>query len=130
LSNFCFCNYFCFSNFKFQIKIFRVDGVAFAPHRAVNVQDLDADYYFISCYKVFFFLKNKKSFLFFFSKSNKNRIKKIFGPHNGIAYGKKSCLKRIHSINHHFVDANAIPDKFTPGKVNFELTYALSGIYF
>jgi hypothetical protein len=32
----------------------RVDGVAYAPHRRIDVRDLDVDFYFFSVYKVLF----------------------------------------------------------------------------
>lgn len=43
-----------------------IDGVAHAPHRAIDVQDTDVDFYTFSFYKV-------------------------YGPHMAMMYGKKSC---------------------------------------
>ncbi|WP_035695382.1 cysteine desulfurase-like protein [Christiangramia portivictoriae] len=80
-----------------------VDGVAYAPHRKVDVQDLDADFYTFSWYKT-------------------------YGPHLAMMYGKYDLLKELESINHYFIDNDVIPYKLQPGNFNFELTYAVSGI--
>ncbi|WP_299152901.1 cysteine desulfurase-like protein [uncultured Christiangramia sp.] len=80
-----------------------VDGVAYAPHRKVDVQELDVDFYTFSWYKT-------------------------YGPHLAMMYGKYDLLKELESINHYFIDKNAVPYKLQPGNFNFELTYAVSGI--
>ncbi len=80
-----------------------VDGVAYAPHRLPDVQDLDADFYVYSIYKV-------------------------FGPHLGVLYGKEAHLLRLPGINHMFIANDDLPYKFQPGGPNYELTYALNGI--
>ena len=80
-----------------------VDGVAFAPHRAIDVRAMDADFYVFSCYKT-------------------------FGPHQGLLYGKLSLLKDLPSQNHSLVSANNIPYKFQPGNVNYELSYGMTGL--
>lgn len=80
-----------------------VDGVAYAPHRKVDVQELDADFYTFSWYKT-------------------------YGPHLAMMYGKYDLLKELESINHYFIDKDAVPYKLQPGNFNFELTYAVSGI--
>jgi cysteine desulfurase family protein (TIGR01976 family) len=78
-----------------------VDGVAFAPHRLVDVQDLDVDFYVFSTYKT-------------------------FGPHQAIMYGKLALLTQMNGINHPFIDS--IPYKFQPGNLNYELSYSLTAI--
>ena len=80
-----------------------VDGVAHAPHRLIDVQDLDADFYALSFYKV-------------------------FGPHLAMLFGKKDLLLSMPGICHFFVEADNIPYKFQPGSVNYELSYGLLGI--
>lgn len=80
-----------------------IDGVAYAPHRLPDVQDLDADFYVYSLYKV-------------------------FGPHLSVLYGKETHLLRLPGINHSFVANDDLPYKFQPGGPNYELTYALNGI--
>ncbi|MBR9772342.1 MAG: cysteine desulfurase-like protein [Gammaproteobacteria bacterium] len=80
-----------------------VDGVAFAPHRAIDVQDWDVDYYGFSLYKV-------------------------FGPHHAVLYVKKECLLELDNIYHHFFTREQIPGKMEPGNPNYELTYAATGI--
>ena len=78
-----------------------VDGVALAPHRAIDVQAWDVDFYTFSWYKV-------------------------YGPHQGLLYGKRHLLESMPGINHHGIDA--IPYKFQPGNFNYELTYGSAGV--
>lgn len=80
-----------------------VDGVAYAPHRLVDVQDLDVDFYVLSFYKV-------------------------YGPHYSLLYAKKEHLLRMPGINHYFIGQTDIPYKFQPGNVNFELSYGMLGL--
>ncbi|MFC6861316.1 cysteine desulfurase-like protein [Zunongwangia atlantica] len=80
-----------------------VDGVAYAPHRQIDVQELDADFYTFSWYKT-------------------------YGPHLALMYGKYDLLLEMDGINHYFFKKDDIPYKFQPGNFNFELTYSLLGI--
>ncbi|MFQ4137855.1 cysteine desulfurase-like protein [Nodosilinea sp. PGN35] len=80
-----------------------VDGVAFAPHRRVDVQALDVDFYTFSLYKV-------------------------YGPHMALLYGKKELLLTLPGYNHYFIDDRAIPYKFQPGDSSYELSYSLTAI--
>jgi cysteine desulfurase family protein (TIGR01976 family) len=80
-----------------------VDGVAAAPHRLIDVQESDPDFYVFSTYKV-------------------------FGPHLGVLYGKLDLLLEMEGINHYFFTKEDVPYKFQPGNVNFELTYSLGAI--
>lgn len=80
-----------------------VDGVAFAPHRPVDVKALDVDFYAFSAYKV-------------------------FGPHLGILYGKREHLLAARGQNHFFIGEDEIPLKLNPGGPNHELTAGLVGV--
>lgn len=80
-----------------------VDGVAFAPHRLVDVQAWDVDYYVFSCYKV-------------------------FGPHIGVLYGKYAHLLALTNLNHEYLPADAIPYKLQPGAYSYELAYGMSAV--
>ncbi|MGB3136905.1 MAG: cysteine desulfurase-like protein, partial [Nodosilinea sp.] len=80
-----------------------VDGVAFAPHRRVDVQALDVDFYTFSLYKV-------------------------YGPHQALLYGKKELLLALPGYNHYFIEDTAIPYKFQPGGSSYELSYSLTAI--
>ena len=80
-----------------------VDGTAHAPHRLIDVQDLDADFYIFSTYKV-------------------------YGPHYALLYGKKELLLRLPGLNHYFIREDELPYKFQPGNVNFELAYGMLGL--
>jgi cysteine desulfurase family protein (TIGR01976 family) len=80
-----------------------VDGVAYAPHRRVDVRKLDVDFYVFSWYKT-------------------------YGPHLAVMYGKYNQLYKMEGINHYFFTKKDVPYKFQPGNFNFELTYSLLGI--
>jgi cysteine desulfurase family protein (TIGR01976 family) len=80
-----------------------VDGVAFAPHRHVDVQALGADFYLVSLYKV-------------------------FGPHVGLMYGRHDALRAGRSRNHFFLGEDTLPYKYEPGGVCHELVASLAGI--
>lgn len=81
-----------------------VDGVAYAPHRKVDVRELDVDFYVFSWYKT-------------------------FGPHLAMMYGKYEELHKLDSLNHYFIGKEDIPYKLQPGNFNFELTYSTLGIF-
>ncbi|MBE0647824.1 MAG: cysteine desulfurase-like protein [Bacteroidales bacterium] len=80
-----------------------IDGVAAAPHRLIDVQESDVDFYVFSTYKV-------------------------FGPHMALLYGKYDLLLEMDGINHYFFTKEDVPYKFQPGHINFELTYSLGAI--
>ncbi len=80
-----------------------VDGVAFAPHRRVDVAALDVDFYALSLYKV-------------------------YGPHLGVLFGKREHLLRAAGQNHDFVPDDQLPYKFQPGNVTHELAAGITGI--
>jgi selenocysteine lyase/cysteine desulfurase len=80
-----------------------VDGVAWAPHRAMDVRAWDVDYYVWSCYKV-------------------------YGPHHAVLYGKHARLLELASQYHYFVGKDQVPYKLQPGNPNYELSYGAAGI--
>jgi len=80
-----------------------VDGVAFAPHRVVDVEALGCDFYALSLYKT-------------------------FGPHLGLLYGRPEALLAARSQNHFFVGEDQVPNKLEPGNVPYELCASLVGL--
>lgn len=81
-----------------------VDGVAFAPHRAIDVQALGADFYGFSVYKV-------------------------YGPHHAALYGRYDLLlEQAGNINHFFYGEDRVPNKLEPGNPNYELSYGCLGV--
>ena len=78
-----------------------VDSVAFAPHRCLDVKDLDVDYLVFSAYKT-------------------------YGPHFAVLYGKYKYLNELDSLYHYF--HNEVPGKLEPGNPSYELAYSLKGI--
>jgi len=79
-----------------------IDGVAFAPHRAIDVKALDADFYLLSLYK-------------------------LYGPHVGLLYAKREHIERAPGQNHYFLNGR-VPLKLNPGGPSHEFTAALVGI--
>ena len=80
-----------------------VDGVGFAPHRAVDVRAMDADFYVFSFYKA-------------------------FGPHHAVLYGKHEKLVALPGQSLPFIAEDDVPYKFQPGNVNYELSYGMLGL--
>ncbi|HUS68225.1 MAG TPA: aminotransferase class V-fold PLP-dependent enzyme [Kofleriaceae bacterium] len=80
-----------------------VDGVAYAPHRKLDVAAWDVDYYVFSLYKV-------------------------YGPHLAALYGKRKRLLRLASLNHFFIPDDDLPYKLQPGSVPYELCHALPAV--
>lgn len=80
-----------------------VDGVAFAPHRLVDVKSWDVDFYLFSYYKV-------------------------FGPHMGCLYGKRERLLEATNQCHYFIENEDTTHKLNPAGPNHESIAALAGI--
>ncbi len=80
-----------------------VDGVAHAPHHAVDVQAWDVDYYVFSLYKV-------------------------YGPHQAMMTIRRDLFEALDNINHLFFGLGDIPYKLQPGGANYELTYASGAV--
>lgn len=79
------------------------DGVAFAPHRAVDVQALGVDWYVYSTYKV-------------------------YGPHMAVMFGKRDALAELTGPNHFFIPDDEVPYKFEPGGASHESCAGLLGL--
>jgi cysteine desulfurase family protein (TIGR01976 family) len=80
-----------------------VDGVAYAPHRLIDVAALGVDYYLLSLYK-------------------------LYGPHLGLLWGRRELLAAARSQNHEFLDPHAMPYKLEPGGASHELCAGIRGI--
>jgi cysteine desulfurase family protein (TIGR01976 family) len=80
-----------------------VDAVAYAPHRAVDVQGLNVDYYVFSLYKT-------------------------YGPHYALMFGKHDLLLELDTLYHYFYGKDKVPGKLEPGNPNYELAYSTCGI--
>jgi cysteine desulfurase family protein (TIGR01976 family) len=80
-----------------------VDGVAYAPHRLVDVAALGVDYYLLSLYKV-------------------------YGPHLALLWGRRELLLAARGQNHDFIGEDQVPYKLEPGNANHELCAGVPGI--
>jgi len=79
------------------------DGVAYAPHRAIDVTAWDVDVYAFSLYKV-------------------------YGPHMAVLYGKRELLDSLPGPNHFFVGRDECAYRFEPGGPSHEACAGLLGI--
>ncbi|TFF23121.1 cysteine desulfurase-like protein [Jiella endophytica] len=79
-----------------------VDAVAYAPHRAIDVEALGCDYYVFSSYKV-------------------------FGPHFAVMWGRKDKLLALDNIYHFFMSKESVPHKLEPGNINYEAAWGAIG---
>lgn len=80
-----------------------VDGVAFAPHRAIEVKKWNVDFYLFSFYKV-------------------------FGPHLGLMYCRKDRLLEAKGQYHYFFPESDLAHKLNPAGPNHETIACLTGI--
>lgn len=72
-----------------------VDGVAYAPHRAIDVKAWGCDWYAYSTYKV-------------------------YGPHMGALFGTHEAIAELTGPNHYFLPKEMVPYKFELGGANHE----------
>ncbi|MEC9105143.1 MAG: aminotransferase class V-fold PLP-dependent enzyme, partial [Pseudomonadota bacterium] len=80
-----------------------VDAVAYAPHRLIDVQAWDVDYYVFSLYKA-------------------------YGPHGALMYGKYDLLAELDGLYHYFYGKEKVTAKLEPGNPSYEAAYATDGI--
>lgn len=80
-----------------------VDGVAYAPHRLVNVRELGADFYVFSWYKV-------------------------YGPHVATLYASWAAQTRMRSLGHFFNPHVSLADKMGLAAGSYELCQAVSAV--
>ncbi|MFG0329033.1 MAG: aminotransferase class V-fold PLP-dependent enzyme [Phycisphaerales bacterium] len=72
-----------------------VDGVAFAPHRPIDVRKWGVDWYVYSTYKV-------------------------YGPHMAAMFGRDDAFAEIEGPHHFFIPRESIPYKFEAAGVSHE----------
>ena len=80
-----------------------VDGVAYAPHRAMDVAAWDVDWYAYSTYKV-------------------------YGPHMAALWGRRDAIAELTGPNHFFVPDDELPYKFEVGGASHEGCAGLLGL--
>ncbi|KAH8820368.1 pyridoxal phosphate-dependent transferase [Xylogone sp. PMI_703] len=80
-----------------------VDAVAYAPHRRIDVKDLDVDFYAFSWYKV-------------------------YGPHISMLYASPAGLSQVHSLGHYFNPSATLSQKLGLAGSSYELVAAMPAI--
>ncbi|KAG5821130.1 hypothetical protein H9Q71_000315 [Fusarium xylarioides] len=88
---------------EYQNVFVCVDGVAYAPHRPIDVKDLDVDFYCLSWYKV-------------------------FGPHIAMLYGSREAQKQLRPLGHYFNPAESLSDKAGFSAGSYELIASISAV--
>jgi selenocysteine lyase/cysteine desulfurase len=83
--------------------MFCVDGVAYAPHRQIDVKELEVDFYSFSWYKV-------------------------YGPHFSMLYASKAAQENMNSLGMFFNPSNTLEYKMGLAGSNYELTQSLPKI--
>lgn len=72
-----------------------IDAVHYAPHKIIDVKEINTDFLLCSAYK-------------------------FFGPHLGVLYAKGEVLEKVRTIRVLADDNTMIPEKFEIGTPNFE----------
>ncbi|KAL4890703.1 pyridoxal phosphate-dependent transferase [Aspergillus ambiguus] len=85
---------------QFPRALLCVDGVALAPHRAVDVKDLGVDFYVFSWYKV-------------------------YGPHLSQLYASGRVHDEIDTLGHFFKATDTLDLKLNLAGANYELTQSV-----
>ncbi|KAM0350989.1 hypothetical protein ACHAPU_002767 [Fusarium lateritium] len=80
-----------------------VDGVAYAPHRSLDMKDLGVDFYCLSWYKV-------------------------FGPHISMLYGSRAAQKQLRPLGHYFNAAETLADKLGFAAGSYELIASIATV--
>ncbi|KUJ11192.1 PLP-dependent transferase [Mollisia scopiformis] len=80
-----------------------VDAVAYAPHRKLDMQELGADFYSFSWYKV-------------------------YGPHISMLYASKKGLEAVKSLGHFFNPSATLADKLGLAGSCYELTASIPSV--
>lgn len=80
-----------------------VDGVAFAPHRRVDVKDLGVDFYCFSWYKV-------------------------YGPHIAMLYASTQAQERLNTLGHYFHTGTDLSTKIGLAGGAYELQSAITSV--
>jgi selenocysteine lyase/cysteine desulfurase len=80
-----------------------VDGVAYAPHRPLDMQELGVDFYSFSWYKV-------------------------YGPHIAMLYASRQAQKQMMSLGHYFKSSTTLEDKLGLAGANYECVQSIPQI--
>ncbi|KAK6334720.1 hypothetical protein TWF718_010167 [Orbilia javanica] len=93
-------SYASFIKEKYPDTLVSIDGVAFTPHRPIDVKDLGVDFFVFSWYKV-------------------------YGPHISLLYAAPRTQQYITPLSHFFNPKETLYDKLNLAGGNYELTASL-----
>jgi selenocysteine lyase/cysteine desulfurase len=77
-----------------------VDGVAYAPHRPIDVKHLEVDFYCFSWYKV-------------------------YGPHLSMLYASRKAQEQMKAMNHFFNPTESLEHKIGLAGANYEMVQSV-----
>ncbi|XTI83095.1 PLP-dependent transferase [Cenococcum geophilum] len=83
--------------------MFCVDGVSYAPHRQIDVKELDVDFYGFSWYKV-------------------------YGPHISTLYARRAAQENLNPLSHFFIPKDTLEGKIGLAGANYELAQSIPEI--
>ena len=96
-----------------------VDGVAYAPHRPIDVRYIDVDFYVFSWYKVNCMLVRQYSRVY---------LLQVYGPHMSMLYGHRESQRDIRSLGHYFNPNATLADKLALAGSSYELLHGIPAI--
>ena len=102
-----------------------VDAVAFAPHRQVDVKDLQVDFYAFSWYKVGGRLSRHRRRPPLRLGGVVLTVRQVYGPHISTLYAAASTHSSLSSLGHYFKPRAALEDMIGLAAANYELTASL-----
>lgn len=79
-----------------------IDAVHYAPHKVIDVKEIDTDFMVCSAYK-------------------------FFGPHIGVLYAKAEVLAKVRTIRVLADDNTEVPEKIETGTPNYESICGVAG---
>ncbi|KAI4131358.1 MAG: hypothetical protein LQ338_001243 [Usnochroma carphineum] len=98
-----------------------VDGVAYAPHREVDVKALGVDFYSFSWYKVRHLLFNRSRHTWLTAQ--------VYGPHIAALYGSQDAQQNVTSLGHYFhTPADNLATKLGLAAASYELVATIPSI--
>ncbi|KAL8689353.1 MAG: hypothetical protein Q9218_004956, partial [Villophora microphyllina] len=118
-----------------------VDGVAFAPHREVDVKELGVDFYSFSWYKVHPFpcpslplnpfshstyLKQTPPLTF----CRMAHTSQVYGPHIAVLYASQHAQQSLTSLGHYFNPTDTLATKLGLAAASYELVSTIPSILY
>jgi selenocysteine lyase/cysteine desulfurase len=102
-----------------QGAMLMVDGVAYAPHREIDVKELGVDFYSFSWYKVIASFLSCCIYLL---------TGQVYGAHIAILYGSTLAQNSLVSLGHYFNPTTTLENKIGLAAASYELVQSIPAI--